>query len=446
MYAAESDELILQIKREAATLKSMIDGIEYEFRRKGKRYSPDQQWYIRESGLFFDAKSYAAEVHSMLFSQMEKLIHLLRKRFPWAPIDESILYSGVCKTVSYEESLDGSSYVFFDKSLCCYPFKDLMDPNKQIEFFEELLKPVYVCAARLLWNADDELDSTSSYLKEYDPIILGEALKLCENKGWISRKEDGKYIISEKPLLLINCPVCSEKVYAHEDHCPKCGFYIPNLALRSKIRLEIPKLWYQYDEQQKVWTAFFKFDTSQGEGERSLITIGTIVGNEYRISMINICRKVLSSLKEAQIIHHLPDENYAIYYTYFLRVSKPLRETYAIYASSVEELEQIIKDILNRLQLEASREYDENIRLVDSPISKEKFMKEFITNLDRYFIPALNKHPVLTRKSMMKQERETGHPEYIERKRMMHIGHCPRCGAPVEPGARYCWRCGAKLE
>jgi len=23
---------------------------------------------------------------------------------------------------------------------------------------------------------------------------------------------------------------------------------------------------------------------------------------------------------------------------------------------------------------------------------------------------------------------------------------CPACGAPVEPGARYCWKCGAKLE
>jgi len=23
---------------------------------------------------------------------------------------------------------------------------------------------------------------------------------------------------------------------------------------------------------------------------------------------------------------------------------------------------------------------------------------------------------------------------------------CPSCGAPVEPGARYCWRCGARLQ
>ena len=24
-------------------------------------------------------------------------------------------------------------------------------------------------------------------------------------------------------------------------------------------------------------------------------------------------------------------------------------------------------------------------------------------------------------------------------------GKCPACGAQVEPGAKYCWRCGAKL-
>jgi len=27
-----------------------------------------------------------------------------------------------------------------------------------------------------------------------------------------------------------------------------------------------------------------------------------------------------------------------------------------------------------------------------------------------------------------------------------HSGFCPRCGAPVDPGAKYCWKCGAKLE
>jgi hypothetical protein len=25
-------------------------------------------------------------------------------------------------------------------------------------------------------------------------------------------------------------------------------------------------------------------------------------------------------------------------------------------------------------------------------------------------------------------------------------GKCPACGAQVEPGAKYCWRCGAKLD
>ncbi|WP_353739561.1 zinc ribbon domain-containing protein [Thermofilum sp.] len=126
--------------------------------------------------------------------------------------------------------------------------------------------------------------------------------------------------------------------------------------------------------------------------------------------------------------------------------SRPPQDTYAIYAPSMEELEQILKDILNQLQREARREYDENIRLVDSPIPREKFMEEFLENLNNYFIPPLNKHPVLTRKTIMRQEGGKGQPVYIEKEGNMHINHCPRCCAPVEPRARYCWRCGAKLK
>jgi uncharacterized protein with PIN domain len=28
---------------------------------------------------------------------------------------------------------------------------------------------------------------------------------------------------------------------------------------------------------------------------------------------------------------------------------------------------------------------------------------------------------------------------------LSRVSRCPACGAPVEPGAKYCWRCGAKL-
>jgi hypothetical protein len=27
-----------------------------------------------------------------------------------------------------------------------------------------------------------------------------------------------------------------------------------------------------------------------------------------------------------------------------------------------------------------------------------------------------------------------------------YLDYCPNCGAPVEPGARYCWRCALKLS
>jgi|YelNatPaOPRAMG01_1025707.scaffolds.fasta_scaffold22202_6 hypothetical protein len=57
-----------------------------------------------------------------------------------------------------------------------------MDPHRQDEFLEELFKPVYVCIARVLRAATDELDTSGSYLKEYDPVVLSEALRMAENK------------------------------------------------------------------------------------------------------------------------------------------------------------------------------------------------------------------------------------------------------------------------
>jgi hypothetical protein len=40
MHSFEKDELILQIKKEAETLKSMVDKIEREFQSNGRRYIP----------------------------------------------------------------------------------------------------------------------------------------------------------------------------------------------------------------------------------------------------------------------------------------------------------------------------------------------------------------------------------------------------------------------
>ncbi|RSN77187.1 hypothetical protein [Candidatus Methanodesulfokora washburnensis] len=399
------DEVISQIKREATILKSMIDEIEDEFRRKGKQPIPNQSWYIRDSSLLFNAEKYAAEVHSKLYSQMRKIIRLLQKRFPWAPIDESILYnSDLCRTVSYNVRPSGSSYVSFDTNECCFPFRDLMDPYKQDEFLEELFKPVYVCIARVLQTTTMNLDPSSSYLKEYDPIVLSEALRMAENKKWIVKK-DRSYLISERPIFVIKCPVCSEKVYAHEDNCPKCGFYIPNLALRTKVRLEVPASWYKYDEQRKKWVAFFKYNRSLGSENR--ITLGTIAWEEYELFTILICDKVIMALEEAQIIHHLPDEYYATHYTSFLRYSSTGHmETYAIYASSPQELKQIITDIMNRLKLEANREYDKGKKLVNSPIPREKFIQEFLSQIQQCFIPALDKHPVLMLENIARQDEE----------------------------------------
>jgi hypothetical protein len=404
------DELISQIKREAVILKSMIDEIEDEFRRKGKKLG--EHYYERKSSLFFDAKEYATEVQSKLHSQMRKIIRLLQKCFPWAPIDESILYSDYCKTVSYEVESSGSSYVLFNSELCCAPFRDLMNPYEQDEFLKELFKPVYVCIARILQTTADELDPSSSYLKEYDPIVLSEALKMAENKKWIIKK-DGSYFISERPVLVIKCPVCDEKVYAHEDNCPQCGFYIPNLALRTKVRLEIPTSWYKYDGQQKKWVAFFKYICPSSE-EVILGEILSPLGGEWKVSIPSIWYSVSGSLETANVIHSLPDEYYfATHYTHFLR-TEPIeilymkyKACYAIYASSLQELKQIIMEIMDRLKFEANREYDRKYEDIEiRKIPREKFIQEFLSRIQRCFIPALDKHPVLMLENMVRQDEE----------------------------------------
>jgi len=379
----------------------MIDEIEDEFRRKGRILMSFEEkpsiLYTRGSNLFFDSEKYAAEVRSKLYSQMRKIIHLLQKRFPWAPINESIAYEN-----KWPLYVPETKDVLFDKELCCSPFRDLMDPYKQDEFLEELFKPVYVCIARILQTTTDELDPSGSYLKEYDPIVLSEALRMAENKKWIVKK-DRSYLISERPFFVIKCPVCSEKVYAHEDNCPKCGFYIPNLALRIKVRLEVPTLWYKYDEQQQKWIAFFKYNPL---GSSIILGKDKVTSYEWKVDVLFICYTVLTALKEAQVIHLLPDEYYAIYYTYFLRGNQSHIETYAIYASSPQELKQIITDIINRLKLEANKEYDKNKEFVNSPIPREKFIQEFLSQIQQCFIPALDKHPVLMLENMIRQDKE----------------------------------------
>uniref|UniRef100_A0A7C4H6L4 Uncharacterized protein n=1 Tax=Thermofilum pendens TaxID=2269 RepID=A0A7C4H6L4_THEPE len=51
-------------------------------------------------------------------------------------------------------------------------------------------------------------------------------------------------------------------------------------------------------------------------------------------------------------------------------------------------------------------------------------------------------------KSSGKEERKVIWVEVAEGKRRVEgaAALCPSCGAPREPGAKYCWRCGAKLD
>jgi len=49
-------------------------------------------------------------------------------------------------------------------------------------------------------------------------------------------------------------------------------------------------------------------------------------------------------------------------------------------------------------------------------------------------------------KSGGREERKLVWVEVAEGGKRGLAAACPRCGAPREPGAKYCWRCGAKLD
>ncbi|MEM0460295.1 MAG: zinc-ribbon domain-containing protein, partial [Thermofilaceae archaeon] len=50
-------------------------------------------------------------------------------------------------------------------------------------------------------------------------------------------------------------------------------------------------------------------------------------------------------------------------------------------------------------------------------------------------------------RSSGREERKVVWVEVAEGKRRVDAAAlCPSCGAPREPGAKYCWRCGAKLD
>jgi predicted amidophosphoribosyltransferase len=37
-------------------------------------------------------------------------------------------------------------------------------------------------------------------------------------------------------------------------------------------------------------------------------------------------------------------------------------------------------------------------------------------------------------------------PQSKELEKSARVKRCPICGAPIEPGAKYCWNCGARLS
>ena len=193
----QSNELISMIIEEIRVLKTVIDEIENEFKRKGGKLGSTYSIPFPEKKRL-EAFTYRDEILSTKIEpQVKKIAHLLRQCFPWAPEElKSALLSRAGEIVRIIEGEREPCHVVIRKQL--YPFSMLFEPDELFEFLRELYKPVYVCIARML-NSADEFHLLD--LKEYDPQILKEALSISKRMRWIEEKnEDFTWSMKDRSL------------------------------------------------------------------------------------------------------------------------------------------------------------------------------------------------------------------------------------------------------
>jgi hypothetical protein len=392
----EGDELISSIKEEANKLASMIDDVEREFMQKGDSRNAELLGYVRRSGLLFDAHSYVLDVDHKFKAQLKTILRLLGERFPWAPITDDILRNEVVASVlQYDENPVAGAYAVFERQYCLVGFRDLVDPDRQDEFLRELFKPVHVCVVRML-NSSSGTSVPLDKLKEYDTRVLREAIAMAEKKKWIVRQADGTVDILERPWIEIACPSCHSRISADEDQCPSCGFYVPNLALRTKRRLDVPKKWYEQDQHRNAWIAYFRHSPKLSDS----IEIGELVTRRTHIYVTSVIDSALTILENEKTISRLPDhEHEATYYTEFLWYMLDREEhptTYSTSARSKQDLRAAIAEVTDELRAQAGLEYEEQSRLLEeTSVKKEDFVEEFIRHAMNHFVPRLDRHPVV---------------------------------------------------
>ncbi|MEM2487751.1 MAG: hypothetical protein QXR44_04100 [Thermoproteota archaeon] len=403
----QGNELISSIIEEIRALRTVIDEIEDEFKRKGKKIGSSYSISFPKKKRLEAFEYRDAILSTKIEPQVKKITCLLQQCFPWAPEElKPALLScagGIVEVLESEHEPD--CHVVLSKK--AYPFSMLFEPVELVEFLRELYKPVYVCTARIL-NSLSEFHSSD--LKEYDPQILNEALSISKRMKWVEEKGEGSYSIRERPIIKITCPHCRQKVYAYEDECPKCGFYLQNLALRIKKRLEIPEQWYEWDGQRQKWIAFFK---CRMYGDWIDLAHEAPLG-KAPVSMYLYV--ILGNLERSGVICKFPDhEFYSTYYSEsldFLILSGILEHVYvyALYGSSIQELKEKILTVIDEIKNEAEKEYESSMKIVGAslshlgyvPRSKKDFTEEFVRHAMQHFTPPLDKHPVL--RAMMHDE------------------------------------------
>lgn len=427
------DLLVLEILKESQTLKSMVEVVEEEFKRKGE-YDPETRAYVRIDGIFFKSEKYANETAVLFFQKAEKVFELLKARFSLIPFKinlemvtyrrdsrsdkqlikvkgienyRSITFLDVLTFFSYHGTETNQIYQgvsFKEKWKENSILHSLVTIGERIDdkdTLKELDKPLFIALARILQSPLDRVSIKDFY--EFKSNIIKKAIDMGKKTGCLYSEKDEVYSIIKRPTINISCPVCEEVIPAHLDNCPNCRFNIRNFVIKDETQKEdyVPEKWFKYDKAEGLWIAYFRCNIRD-----EVISLSESVF--VRVSEIMIF--AINKLKGDKVVHEVPLVNTDFYLEHYTTtaircilipiVSETDYLTYSVKADSIFELQNKIKGIIKTIEFYSKQYYHNYITYVKSYSEKERLSpKDFINKVFLYcyenFHPSLNEHPIL---------------------------------------------------
>lgn len=416
---------IQEIKREVETLKSIILGIEKEFKQKGK-YKVESHQYDREGGLFFNPEKYAVKTASNIHQQIKNILSILKKRFPWiyfkdfniidysktdkdhryinflglitfleahvkvkSPFSEDLI-TRVYRSVSFNEKWKEQIYSSLESLI------SLCEKLNKPEVIKELDKPVLIALTQILHNPIKKF--TLNDFRFIKSEILEAAISYGEKNKYIKPINSKMYQIINEDVFEILCPNfnCKKNISSYLDECPYCGFYILNLVLKNRRQMlyYIPKNWFKYEGN--IYSAYFYYSKSI-----SKIKLSETVEIDPDVLVLF---PVVASLETYKYIYRIPDilfhsDWYTSYLPYSILSLKTYNDYYVIKTNNIDETNKKLYKILEEIKIKAEEVYYSWIEFVknrkeDLWINKDEFIHRILLICNESFKPPLNKHPI----------------------------------------------------